>query len=88
MTSTPTTTTTSAASDEASRATSFLKATEVARRLGVGKTSLYGWLARGDIASYRVGRLIRIKESDVEAFMSHHRVERSTPHTYERRPQS
>ena len=66
----------------------FLNVTEVARKLRVGKTALYGWLARGHIAHHRVGRLIRIKASDVEAFLSRNRVEQLAPHTYDRYPQT
>ena len=51
----------------------------IGARPGVGKTALYGWLSRGDIAYHRVGRLIRIRAEDVEAYLNRNRVDGITP---------
>jgi excisionase family DNA binding protein len=80
---TPSTTTTSkfeAQHVEQPQTPIFLKVHEIARRLGVGKTALYSWLSRGDIAYNRVGRAIRIQEADVETFLARTRVESRTSH--------
>ena len=43
---------------------------ELARFLGVPRQSLYAWRAKGTgPAWYRVGRAIRYKEQDVEAWI-------------------
>lgn len=41
----------------------------VATKLGVAPSSLYGWLGRRLIRHTRLGRLIRVRESDVAAFL-------------------
>jgi excisionase family DNA binding protein len=67
----------------------LLTAREVARRLGVAKTALYGWLAQGKLAHHRLGRVIRIHEGDVEAFLHRNRFEQpESPKRYGRYPQA
>lgn len=53
----------------------FLTVPEVADRLGIHKSVLYGWLSRRVIAFHRVGRLIRVREADVASYILHNRVE-------------
>jgi excisionase family DNA binding protein len=66
----------------------FLTTAQVARRLGIGKTSIYEWLAKGDIAYHRMGRLIRVRESDVADFIHRNRVEHAPRRRYGRYPQA
>jgi excisionase family DNA binding protein len=74
---------------EATSHRDFLTVTEVAMHLGVAKTAIYGWLARGDIAYHRVGRLVRIRRADVDAYLERNRVEhRPTTRAYGRYPQA
>jgi excisionase family DNA binding protein len=64
----------------------FLTVEEAARRLGIAKSALYEWLAHGVIAHHRVGRLIRIREADVVAYLARVRVEANPSPQYVRRP--
>ncbi len=66
----------------------LITAAEVASRLGVAKSAVYEWVARRDIAYHRVGRLIRIREADVAAFLDRNRVESAPRRRYGRYPQA
>lgn len=48
---------------------------DVSRRLGIGKRSVYHRLASGDLAYHRVGRLVRIRNHDLNAYLARTRVE-------------
>lgn len=65
--------------------TDFLTVQEAAARLGIAKSALYEWLAHGVIAYHRVGRLIRIREADVAAYLARVRVEANEDSSYGRR---
>lgn len=54
----------------ASTAAQFFTPAQIAQKLGVAKSALYEWLARGDIAYHRFGRIIRISTADVEDYLS------------------
>jgi excisionase family DNA binding protein len=41
--------------------------------LGCGRTKVYELLQTGEIRSYRVGRLVRIRKQDLEEFLERHR---------------
>ena len=47
----------------------LLSADELARELGVGRTTAYGLLWTGQIPSAKIGRLRRVRREDVEAFI-------------------
>ena len=66
----------------------FLTVEEAAQRLGIAKSAMYEWLAHGVIAHHRVGRLIRIREADVAAYLASVRVEANQRPKYDRRSQS
>ena len=53
----------------------LLTVAEVAEQLRIHKSVMYDWLRRGDIAYCRVGRLIRIRESDLALFIKRNRVD-------------
>jgi excisionase family DNA binding protein len=58
----------------------LLTVSEVAGQLRIHKSVMYDWLRRGEIAYCRVGRLIRIRESDIVSFIKRNRVDgRPTP---------
>lgn len=53
----------------------WLGTTEAARYLGVVPRTLYRMLDEGQIPAYKMGRVIRIKRTDLEAYLEEHRVE-------------
>lgn len=61
-----------ARSDEEIR---WMGTAEAARRLGVTPRTLYKFIDEGSIAAYKFGRVIRLKQSDVDAFIEAARVE-------------
>lgn len=67
---------------------SFLTADDVASTLGIAKTSVYDRLSRGDLAYHRIGRLVRIRRNDLDAFITRTRVEVRPPNRYGRPPQA
>jgi excisionase family DNA binding protein len=48
----------------------LLTVEEVAAELGAGKTFAYGLIASGAIPSLRVGRLLRVRPSDLAAYVA------------------
>lgn len=50
---------------------SLLTAEEVAQRLGVGRSTVFTLLNRGEIASVQIGRLRRVTEGAVEEYIRH-----------------
>ena len=70
--------------------TDLLTPRDIARRLGVGKTAMYDWIARGQIRHVRVGRLIRVREADVVSYLNRNTVEqaRAPRHRHGCRPKA
>lgn len=64
--------------------TGLLTASDVARRLNMAKSGVYALLARGDISHFRIGRLVRIREADLDAFLGKCQVASvaQSPHLY------
>lgn len=54
----------------------FLTPKEVCEMLRVGRSALYEWIARRELPHYKLGRLIRIKKSDLDELLIRQRVER------------
>lgn len=52
----------------------WLGTTEAADRLGVVPRTLYRMIDEGQIPAYKMGRVFRVKESDLEAFLESTRV--------------
>ena len=48
---------------------SLLSAEELARELGVGRTTAYSLLWSGTIPSMKVGRLRKVRREDLEAYI-------------------
>lgn len=44
---------------------------EVGERLGIGRTTVFQLLHRGDLLSVRIGRLRRVPESALTAYVQH-----------------
>ena len=53
----------------------WLSTQEAARRLGVTPRTLYRFIDVGDLPAYRLGRVIRLKADDVDAFIEASRIE-------------
>ncbi|MET0726916.1 MAG: helix-turn-helix domain-containing protein [Acidimicrobiales bacterium] len=53
----------------------WLSTQDAARRLGVTPRTLYRFIDVGDLPAYRLGRVIRLKAEDVDAFIESSRIE-------------
>ncbi|HEX2851398.1 MAG TPA: helix-turn-helix domain-containing protein [Acidimicrobiales bacterium] len=53
----------------------WLGTTEAAERLGVVPRTLYRMIDEGQIPAYKMGRVLRLKESDLDAFLESTRVQ-------------
>lgn len=53
----------------------WLGTTEAAERLGVVPRTLYRMIDEGQVPAYKMGRVIRLKESDLDAYLEANRVE-------------
>lgn len=64
----------------------WLGTTEAAERLGVVPRTLYRMIDEGAIAAYKMGRVIRLKESDLDQYLEANRVQPgSLSHLYSER---
>ncbi len=52
----------------------WLSTKEAASRLGVTLRSLYRFIDEGDLAAYKFGRVIRLKEADIDRFIESCRI--------------
>jgi len=57
---------------------SWLSTAEAAKRLGITPRTLYRFIDQGDIPAYRFGRVIRLKEDEVDSFIESCRIEPGT----------
>ncbi|HSP02956.1 MAG TPA: helix-turn-helix domain-containing protein [Acidimicrobiales bacterium] len=53
----------------------WLSTADAAKALGITPRTLYRFIDQGELAAYRFGRVIRIKQSDVDAFIEGARIE-------------
>lgn len=53
----------------------WLSTKEAARRLGITTRTLYRLIDSGQIPAYKFGRVIRLQESEVDAFIEAARIE-------------
>ena len=64
----------------------WLGTTEAAERLGIVPRTLYRMINEGEIPAYKMGRVIRLKESDLDAFLETTKVQPGTlSHLYPER---
>lgn len=56
----------------------WLSTAEAAKRLGVTPRTLYRFIDEGQLPAYRFGRVIRLKQSEVDAFIDACRIEPGT----------
>jgi excisionase family DNA binding protein len=56
----------------------WLSTAEAARRLGITPRTLYRFIDEGQLPAYRFGRVIRLKEDEVDSFIETCRIEPGT----------
>jgi len=65
---------------------SWMSTQEAARRLGVTTRTLYRFVDEGLLPAYKMGRVFRLKQSDVDTFIEQSRVQPGTlEHLYPER---
>jgi excisionase family DNA binding protein len=61
----------------------WLSTKEAAARLGVALRSLYRFIDEGELPAYKLGRVIRLKEEDVDTYLESCRITPgSLPHLH------
>lgn len=64
----------------------WLSTQEAARRLGITARTLYRFVDEGALPAYKMGRVFRLKRSDVDDFMEASRIQPGTlEHLYPER---
>jgi excisionase family DNA binding protein len=67
----------------------WMSTQEASRRLGVTARTLYRFIDEGSLPAYKMGRVLRLKRSDVDAFIERARVQPGTlEHLYPERKTS
>ena len=56
----------------------WLSTAEAARRLGITPRTLYRFIDEGQLPAYRFGRVIRLKEQEVDSFIETCRIQPGT----------
>ena len=56
----------------------WLSTAQAAKKLGITPRTLYRFIDEGQLPAYRFGRVIRLKEDEVEAFIEACRIEPGT----------
>ncbi len=56
----------------------WLSTSEAAKRLGMTARTIYSFIDAGSLPAYRFGRVIRIREVDLAAFIESCRIEPGT----------
>lgn len=52
----------------------WLSTTKASKALGISARTLYGMIDRGELPAYRFGRVIRLKETEIEEFVDTCRI--------------
>ena len=55
--------------------TTMLRTVDAAERLGITTRTLYRLINDGEIAAYRLGRVLRLKVGDIDAYLESCRVQ-------------
>lgn len=64
--------------DREPEAIRWLSTAEAANRLGITPRTLYRFIDEGQVPAYRMGRVIRLKSHEVDAFIESCRIEPGT----------
>ncbi len=59
---------------EGENAVSWVGTTEAAAQLGITNRTLYRLIDNGDVPAYRIGRVVRLKQSDLDAYLEKARI--------------
>ncbi len=70
--------TTMSSSSSTSDELHWLSTADAARRLGITARTLYRFIDEGQVPAYRFGRVIRLKQHEVDAFIDACRIEPGT----------
>lgn len=54
----------------------FYTVKELADLLRITEMTIYRWVKRGEIVAYQIGRVMRFRRDDIEAFLEKHRTQR------------
>ena len=54
--------------------TTWLSTAEASKRLGIGLRTLYRLIDEGQLPAYKIGRVIRLREHEVEEFIAGSRI--------------
>lgn len=57
---------------------SWLSTAEAAKYLGITPRTLYRFIDQGEIAAFRFGRVIRLKQDDVDRFIDASKIQPGT----------
>lgn len=68
----------SPSSDDVVEPDGWLSTQAAARRLGVTPRTLYRFVDHGELPAYRMGRVIRLKVADVDAYIESTRIQPGT----------
>jgi excisionase family DNA binding protein len=52
----------------------WMGTSEACERLGVTLRTLYRFIDEGQLTAYKMGRVIRVQETDIETFIEHMRI--------------
>lgn len=64
----------------------WMSSQEAARRLGITTRTLYRFVDEGELPAYKMGRVFRLKRSDVDEFIERSRIQPGTlEHLYPER---
>jgi excisionase family DNA binding protein len=58
-----------------SEAIEWLSTKEAARRLGITQRTLYRLIDEGQVPAYKFGRVIRLQDAEVQAFIASARIQ-------------
>lgn len=56
----------------------WLNTKQAARRLGIAPSTLYRLIDSGELPAYRLGRVIRLQQAEVDAFIESARIQPGT----------
>jgi len=53
----------------------LLSPAEAAAQLGIGRTTFYRLIRKGEVRTFTIGRLRKVSESDLSAYIEHMRLQ-------------
>ncbi len=62
----------------------WLSVDEIAEYLGIKKFTVYKWVERLDLPARKIGRLLKFRKSEIDAWVENHDAKKSKPQTSKR----